>query len=194
MYGYAGYPGVDQEEDVIEAKGVRATAGIEFIYFTNQERGYALGIAAALEVDRMGINVSAQHLSVGADDGSDGNDSIQQVSARVSYALLVGSMGRVRVEMGIDTFFAPDVTLLGPTAGFTGTLWIAGPVALEGSVMGSVYPFWQVDGRMGVVIGLGALGIRAGFRAQLLDDQGVVDGVAHRDVFMGPYAGVGFTF
>ncbi|MDP3152185.1 MAG: hypothetical protein Q8N23_05910 [Archangium sp.] len=48
-----------------------------------------------------------------------------------------------------------------PTIGFSGTLWIAGPLALEGT--------------------------------QLLDDQGVVDGVAHRDIFLGPYSGLGFA-
>ena len=195
MYGYGASPALeDSEDELLEERALRATAGLEFIYFTNQERGYALGLVAGLEIDRTGITVGAQHLSVATDDGTSGDDTIQQLSVRMSYALLVGDRGRVRVEMGADTFFAPDITLFGPTAGFSGTLWLFGTVALEGSVMGSAYPFWQVDGRAGVVIGVGALGIRAGFRAQLLDDQGTVDGVAHRDVFMGPYAGLGFTF
>lgn len=194
MYGYGAYPEVEDVEDDPDARGLRATAGLEFIYFTNQERGYALGLVAGLEIDRLGLNLGAQHLSVATDDGTSGNDTIQQLSVRMSYALLVGSRGRVRVELGADTFFAPDVTLFGPTAGFSGTFWLFGTVALEGSVMASAYPFWQLDGRAGLVIGLGALGLRAGFRAQLLDDQGVVDGEAHRDVFMGPYAGLGFTF
>lgn len=61
-------------------------------------------------------------------------------------------------------------------------------------VASSVYPFWQIDGRAGLVVGMGALGIRVGWRTLLLDDQGVVDGVEHRDIFMGPYAGLGFAF
>jgi hypothetical protein len=195
MYGYGAYPALENaEDDVLEARGIRASAGLEFIYFTNQERGYALGLVAGLEIDRTGISVGAQHLTVATDDGTNGSDTIQQLTVRMSYALLVGSRGRVRVELGADTFFAPDITLFGPTAGFSGTLWVFGTFALEGSVMASAYPFWQLDGRAGVVIGIGALGLRAGFRAQLLDDQGTVDGVAHRDVFMGPYAGLGFTF
>lgn len=198
MYGYgytpAVYPMVVQPEDELDPAPVRATAGLEFIYFANQARGYALGLQGSLEIDRVGGSISGQHLSVAADDGTAGDDTLQQLSLRLSYAILVGSRGRLRAEVGADTIFAADVTVAGPTVGFSGTLWIAGPLALEGSVHGSVYPFWQLDARAGLVVGMGALGLRLGFRTQLLDDQGVVDGVAHRDVFMGPYAGLGFTF
>lgn len=200
MYGY-GYSRphavvlMDDPDDEEEAEvSLRATAGAEFLYFTNQLRGYAFGLNASLEGERLGISVSAQHLSVAADDGTSGNDTLQQVGARLSYAFLTGSRGRVRAELGVDVIFAADVVLLGPSVGFSGTMWIAGPLAFEASVCGSVYPFWQLDARAGLVVGMGALGLRVGWRAQLLDDQGVVDGVAHRDLFTGPYAGLGFAF
>lgn len=196
-YGYraAGYSVLlDPREEQSEEGGLRATAGAEFLYFTNQERGYALGLNAALEFDRAGVSVSAQHLTVATDDGTAGNDTLQQVSARLSYSILTGSRGRLRAEAGVDVVFAADAVFAGPTAGFSGTVWIAGPLAFEGSVFGTVYPFWQVDGRAGLVIGMGPLGLRLGWRTQLLDDQGRVDGVARRDVFMGPYAGLGVAF
>ena len=201
MYGYGyyrrPYPGpavlLDPEDDETESE-VRVVAGAEFEYFTNQSRGFALSLAASVEIDRWSVSVAAQHLSVAADDGTNGDDTLQQLGARVGYALLVGERGRLRAELGVDTIFAADVTLLGPTLGFAGMVWIAGPLALEGSLAGSVYPFWEIDGRAGLVIGMGQLGFRLGWRTQLLDDQGVVDGVVHRDVFMGPYAGLGFAF
>ena len=199
MYGYgvpvAAYPTtvVEPDEDA-EPSIVRGTAGLEFLYFANQTRGYALGLNAAVEIDRIGGSITAQHLSVATDDGTPGDDTLQQLSVRVSYAILVGTQGRLRGEAGVDTIFAADVTVTAPTIGFSGTLWIAGPLAFEGSLYASVYPFWQIDGRAGFVVGMGALGIRVGWRTQLLDDQGVVDGVEHRDIFMGPYAGLGFAF
>jgi hypothetical protein len=49
-------------------------------------------------------------------------------------------------------------------------------------------------GRARLEAGLDAVGFKLGWRTQLLDDQGAVDGVVHRDIFMGPYASVGFAF
>jgi hypothetical protein len=196
-YGYRAMPHsavlIDPEDQEPEVQ-LRATAGAEFLYFTNQVRGFAVGINASVEGERLGMNISGQHLSVAADDGTNGNDTLQQLSAKVSYALIVGPQGRLRAELGVDMVFAADVVLLGPTIGFSGTVWLAGPFALEASLYGSVYPFYQLDGRAGLVIGLGSLGIKLGWRAQMLDDRGVVDGVAHRDLFTGPYAGLGFAF
>lgn len=197
MYGYGyGYqgPGVLVEPEEQTESEVRVMAGAEFEFFTNQSRGFALSLAATLEIDRWSVALSAQHLSVAADDGTNGDDTMQQMGGRIGYALLIGPRGRLRAELGADLIFAADVTLLAPTAGFSGTVWIAGPLALEGSVSGAVFPFWELDGRAGLVIGMGPLGFRLGWRTQLLDDQGVVDGVVHRDIFMGPYAGLGFVF
>lgn len=196
VFGYA--PTVFEPEDALSDQpsgrvSVRVTAGLEALYFTNQDRGYALGVNAGFEVDRIGGFISAQHLSVATDDGSAGDDKLEQLSLRMGYSLYVGKQGRLRAELGADTIFAADVVVIGPTFGFSGTVWIWGPLAFEGSFHASVYPFWQLDGRAGLVVGIGALGLRVGFRAQLLDDQGIVDGVAHRDVFMGPYAGLGFA-
>ena len=194
-YGHRSPPTtVVVDPDVEPEAPLRVTAGAEFLLFTNQVRGYALGLNASIEGERFGVSIAAQHLSVAADDGTNGNDTLQQLSARMGYAILLGERGRLRAELGADMVFAADVVLLAPSVGFSGTVWIAGPLALEGSISGSVFPFWQIDGRAGVVVGMGALGLRLGWRAQLLDDQGVVDGVAHRDIFSGPYAGLGFAF
>lgn len=198
FYGYGYRPRITTlvlaPEEPEDTTPLRVTAGLEFSYLANQTRGYTVGVNLAFEGERFGVSLLAQHLGVAADDGTNGTDAIQQVGLRMSYAFLTGERGRLRAELGADSFFAPDVILLGPTAGFSGTLWLVGPLALEGSFGASVYPFWQIDGRAGLVVGAGPLGLRLGWRTQLLDDQGVVDGVAHRDVFSGPYGGLSFVF
>jgi hypothetical protein len=86
------------------------------------------------------------------------------------------------------------MTALAPSGGLSGTLWIYGPLALEGSFIATPWPVVQLDGRAGLAVGLGPVGLRAGWRAQLLDDRGVVDGVVHRDLFTGPYVGASIVF
>jgi len=154
------------------------------------QSGVALGISAMFEGERWGLSVFAQDLAPRAEDGGPVFDHIPQVNLHATYAFLTGRYGRLRAELGLDTVFAPSAVFLGPTAGLSGTLWIGGPVALEGMAMMTPYPFWQLDYRAGVVVGLGPVGLRAGWRTQVLDDRGTVDGVTHRDVYMGPYAGV----
>jgi hypothetical protein len=201
LYGY-GYraPGLyqhpTQEVEVDNEVGTtRATVNADFMYFVgNVQHGFTLGVNGAFEGERWGFNASAQNIAVKADDGSGGTDNLQQMNAHLTYAFLNGSVGRVRAELGADLIFAPSAIFLGPTLGFSGTVWIAGPLAFEASVYGSIYPFYQIDGRAGLVLGAGPVGFKVGWRTQLLDDRGKVDGVVHQDIYMGPYAGLGFAF
>lgn len=178
-----------------EPSNLRATAGADFMYFVaNANKGYTLGINGAFEGERWGFNAMAQNIAVAADDGSNLVDNLQQVNAHVSFAFLTGTYGRIRAELGADAVFAPSAVFLGPSIGLSGVLWIVGPLAFESSVYGTVYPFWQLDWKAALVIGAGPVGFRVGWRTQVLDDRGTVDGVVHRDVYMGPYAGVGVAF
>ncbi len=98
---------------------------------------------------------------------------------------------------------------MAPTGGLSGQLWIAGPVALEGSVFATPWPIVQYDFRGGVVVGIDSIGLRAGWRVQILEDRGIVPGVPDdprgcrelengnwscTDVINGPYVGVGIAF
>ena len=98
---------------------------------------------------------------------------------------------------------------MAPTGGLSGQLWIAGPFAIEGAVFATPWPIWQLDMRAGLVLGIDSIGIRAGFRSQILEDRGVIGGTPEdtrgctqltngnwscRDVVMGPYVGVGIAF
>lgn len=198
-YGYPyGTPGYAVTSGVPAAQtsvNVRATAGADFLYMVgNANKGFTLGINGAFEFERWGFNAMAQNIAVAADDGSGGVDNLQQVNAHLTFAFLSGTYGRMRIEAGADTIFAPSAVFFGPSLGLSGVLWIAGPFAFESSVYGTVYPFWQLDWKAALVIGAGPVGFKLGWRTQVLDDRGTVDGVTHRDVYMGPYAGIGFAF
>ncbi len=179
------------EEPAPESPGIRLSAGIEGQGYRN---GVTLGAAVGLEGDRWGFFATGQNIAVLADDGTNRFDHIQVATAHLSFAFLTGRYGRMRFEGGADAVFAPNLIVIGPTGGLSGTVWIGGPFALEGSAMVSPWPYRQFDGKLGLALGLGPLGLRAGFRAQLLDDRGLVDGVIHQDAFVGPYVGASLVF
>ncbi len=172
---------------------IRLSASVEAMAFIQSQSGFALGAAVGFESGRWGFNVSAQNISARADDGSLVMDQIQQLNAHLTFAALTGQYGRLRFEAGADTFWAADLTVITPTIGMSGFVLVAGPVALEGSVMVTPYPIRQLDARAGLAVGFGPVGIRAGFRTQMLDDQGLVDGIVNQDVFMGPCLGLGLA-
>jgi hypothetical protein len=146
------------------------------------------------EGERWGISIAFQNIAAPSRETAGAFDTIQQFNAHVTFAFLTGKYGRLRVEGGGDSLFASNLVVLAPTLGLSGSLWVAGPVALEASVMVTPWPIRQLDLRGGVVVGLGPVGLRAGWRTQVLDDQGLVDGIVNRDMFMGPYAGLSLAF
>ncbi len=190
-YGYgaasAGAVAVTNEPPPPPENPIRVSAGVEAQGYLS---GFTLGVAAGLEGDRWGFTASGQNIMVRKDDGTRGFDNLQVVNAHLTFAFLSGQYGKLRVEGGADAVFAPQLIVVGPTVGLSSVVWVGGPFALEGSLMVTPYPFTQVDGKIGAALGVGPVGFRAGFRAQLLNDQGRLDGVAHQDLFLGPYVGV----
>ncbi len=174
-----------------EPAGVQLSAGVEGQGFRG---GFTLGALISLEGERWGFAASGQNIAVRADNGTDRMDHLQVATAHLTYAFLAGPYGRLRLEGGADAAFAPNLIVIGPTGGFSGTVWIGGPFAIEGSVMVTPWPYRQFDGKIGVALGLGPVGLRAGFRTQVLDDRGLVDGVVHQDAFIGPYVGLALVF
>lgn len=180
---------------LLEPDALRLTVNADFMAIVvAPEKGFTLGVTGLLEGEYFGFHLGAQNISVRALDGSGTMDNLQQVTARLTYAFLSGERGRLRGEAGVDLVFAADATFLGATVGFSGVVTLFGPFGLEASLMGTFFPFWQVDARAGVVVALGPLAVRAGWRSQLLDDRGLVDGVVHRDLFHGPTAGFSLVF
>ncbi len=174
-----------------EPSGIRLSVGVEGQGYRG---GVTLGAAIAIEGDRWGFTATGQNIAVERDDGTKGYDHLQVATAHGTFAFLTGRQGRMRFELGADAVFAPNLIVVGPTGGLSGTLWLFGPLALEGSAMVTPWPYLQADGKIGLALGLGPLGIRAGFRVQMLDDRGLVDGVVHSDTFLGPYLGVAMVF
>jgi hypothetical protein len=210
-YGY-GYwtpaPGVTvvQGEEYVrqEPSDIRITVGLEGLYSlsTTNGVGYVLGANLLFEGERFGVSVAAQTVQTQL-------NQLTQLNAHLTFAFLTGRHGRLRAELGADTFFAQDLIVMAPTGGLSGQLWIAGPLALEGSIFATPWPIWQLDARAGVVLGIDSIGIRAGWRTQVLEDRGVVPGTPDdtrgctqlaadswscRDVIGGPYVGVGIAF
>jgi hypothetical protein len=173
---------------------LRVTAGIQAVALLVGETGVTVGVHGQLEGERWGVALAAQNVSSRQAGATGGLQSIQQAQVRVTYAFLTGRFGRLRGELGGDVLFAPRYIALAPSAGLAGSLWVGGPVALEASVLVSPLPFWQLDYQAGVAVGLGPVGLRAGWRTQVLDDRGAVDGTVHHLVFMGPYLGVAVVF
>jgi hypothetical protein len=187
--GVSGEAGIEQE-----SAGLRVTAGVEGLYLTAGTSGFIFGGGATVEGERWGVTLLGQNIAVKAEDGSGAVDNIGVLTARLSFAFLTGKYGRLRAEAGVDTVFAPSMVAVGPLFGLSGSLWIYGPLALEGSAFLVPYPYWELDWRAGLVLGVGPVGIRVGWRTQVLDDRGWVDGVIHRDTFQGPYVGLAIVF
>jgi hypothetical protein len=214
MYGFGyGYytppPGVvmqDQSTAAVrqEPTNLRVTLGLEGLYSLSQTNGtgYIAGVSLLFEGERFGVSLVGQTLQTQA-------NQLWQFNAHLTYAVLAGRQGRLRLELGADTLFARDLVVIGPTGGLSGLLWVAGPFALEGSISATPWPFWQLDYRAGLVLGIESVGLRIGWRTQVLEDRGLVAGTPDdttgctplsngnwscRDVVMGPYVGIGVAF
>ena len=196
-YGYYATPGiiVTDAQPTLEPANIRVTANAELgALLIRGASGVTLGVNGTFEGERFGVVLNGQSIIVGADDGSDETDAIHQFTGKLTFAFLTGRYGRLRAEIGTDVIFAADAAFIGASLGVSGQVWIADSLAFEAGAWGTVYPFWQLDGRAGLVYGMGPVGLKLGIRAQMLDDRGLVDGQIHRDFFVGPYAGVGVAF
>ena len=88
--------------------------------------------------------------------------------------------------------FATDLQVVGPGLGFSGLVRLLGPIEAEAAIHGTPYPYHQLDWNAGLALQFGPLALRGGWRRIYLNDRGLVNkGVDHKDIFSGPYAGVG---
>ncbi|MBZ4416856.1 hypothetical protein [Myxococcus sp. RHSTA-1-4] len=147
-----------------------------------------------MEGRRFGVDAHVLRLALPADDGTSGTDRLTLVEAHVSHALYVHEQARFRVEAGVSTARAPDVTLIGPSVALSIEACVLGPLDVEARAQLTPLPYRQLDGTAGLALHLGAFVLRGGWRGLFLDDMGVVDGISHQERLHGPYAGGGFTF
>lgn len=152
-------------------------------------RGFMLGTQLSWEGRRLGflLGYTAAFAPVA---GTPEYDTIHLPLAHLTYAVLSGERGRLRVEAGLHAAVAPEVMFMAPGLGVSGVLALAGPLGLEGRVFGNFWPYTQIDARAGLALGFGALGLSIGMRALYLNDQGALGEVNAGDTsdsFYGPY-------
>jgi hypothetical protein len=157
--------------------------------------GAGVALHLGFEGERLGLMLRAGALSLRADDGSGDTDSLGLLSGHLSWAVLKGDSGRLRLEGGLSMAQAPDITFVGPSVGVSAEYYLSDTFALEGRMHVTPVPYRQLDAAGGVVIYFGykLFAFRAGMRMLVLNDAGLVDGVVHQDVLPGPYLSIGLT-
>jgi hypothetical protein len=154
------------------------------------------GLSAFLGVEglRTGMDARALALSLPTDDGSPGRDNITLTTLHLTYALVAQARARLRIEGGISSAHAPNLTALGPSFALSFEAGLLGNLDLELRTQVTPFPYRQWDGQAGLALHLNSLVLRGGWRTLYLNDMGLVDDVVHVDTFAGPYAGLGFAF
>ena len=140
------------------------------------------------------MDARAIGLLLPTDDGTQGTDSITLMNLHLTYALIATEKARLRIEGGISTAHAPDLTALGPSIALSLDACLVGNLDLELRAQGTPYPYRQLDTQAGLALHLNALVLRGGWRGLYLNDMGWVDDVVHEDAFGGPFLGLGFAF
>lgn len=155
--------------------------------------GAVLGLGLRVDWKRWGIDARYDNVSLLAEDGSLSFDTIRLLDTAVTYSLLEGEKGRLRVHAGLYSAFAPDIIFVGPGAGASVSLNVLGPFTAETGANLVLIPFTKLDAHAALGFRLGFLEARGGVRFTALDDQGRVDGVRNTDVLMGPYVSLGLV-
>jgi hypothetical protein len=172
---------------------VRTALMTEVQGFTSGDGGL-LSFGMLIEGVQWGVDVDGRLIEVATDDGTAGTDSLRLLNGAVTWTLFGDRTSRIRLEGGFAVAFAPDVTVVSPQVGVSMGFGFGGSWGVEGLVRASLVPHTQVEWSAGMSYAMGPLGVRAGWRRIFLDDRGIVDGVAHQDVFAGPYVGLGLAF
>ncbi|WP_426755646.1 hypothetical protein [Myxococcus sp. Y35] len=159
------------------------------------EGGAGADVFLGLEGRRFGIDLRATGLGLPTDDGTSGSDTITLTQTHLTWALISHERARLRAEAGVSTAHAPDTSFVGPSMGVSLEACIAGPLDLEARAQVTPFPYRQVDATAALALHLGAVVLRGGYRAMVLDDAGHVnwDGTANVDTFHGPFFGLGLS-
>lgn len=158
--------------------------------------GSGMALHLGVEGYRAGFNLRVERLGLRADENNGGRDSLGVLSSHLSYALLMGDRGRVRAEAGLSGLRVREATFVGPGLGVSAEYYLLDVLAVEGRVYVTPMPYRQLDAVGGLVFYFfdDLFGVRGGWRLLGLDDAGLVDGLVHRDLFMGPTLSLSLVF
>lgn len=152
-----------------------------------------LGAHAAFEGQRFGVSLGYTGVLSPTTDGSAGVDVFHLAQAHLTYALVSSPRGRIRAEVGAHMAVAPDVTFVAPGFGMSAALQLYRGWGMETRVFGNVYPYTELDARLGLVWSGSVASVLGGVRALYLNDNGAL-GAANAgdtsDFFFGPYIGL----
>jgi hypothetical protein len=193
--GYAGYSASPQVEGTPDyGLRIRTELTGDVMPFSTLDGGSA-SAQLRIEGPKWGVALEGRHIAVNADDGSGEVDGLSFFNGFVTYALLGNERGRLRLEAGGQSAFAPDLIVLSPAVGASFAIGFGEHFGLEAVTRASLWPHVQAELSAGLTYALGPLGLRMGWRGVYLNDNGWVDpGVAHSDAFSGPYFGAGMAF
>jgi hypothetical protein len=147
-----------------------------------------------IEGQRFGVSLDARALFLAPELGGYDPDILRLASGHVTYALLSGDSGRLRLELGASGVIADQLSTMGPSVGFSADLAVLFAFGVEGSMHLTPFPHQALDMRMGANLSFGMLSLHGGVRRLYLNDMGLVDGVAHEENLVGPYAALGLRF
>lgn len=156
--------------------------------------GAGVDLFLGLEGYRFGVDGRLTALGLPTDDGTSGSDAIALWEGHLTWALVALERARLRAEVGVSAANAPDVSFVGFSMGASFEACVVGPLDLEARMQLTPFPYRQIDASAALALHLGAVVLRGGYRGMMLDDAGLVDGIVHRDLFSGPYFGLGLTF
>jgi hypothetical protein len=112
----------------------------------------------------------------------------------LTWAVIAQERLRLRLEAGFSYAGAPELQVYAPSLGssFEGRL---GPnLDFEARLQVTPFPYQQVDAQAALALKLYPFALRGGWRTLMMDDAGLVDGESHRDLFNGPFVGLGLNF
>src|SRR5215831_13664554 len=189
-------PGTPVDEDGLPLEPER-TVKRTIVSFTAygqhvENKGSAYGIGLGVEGEHLGVLAQWNGFYLDSLSGT-GTDNINLVHLQMTYALLSGLQGRLRLHVGGSGAFAPDLSRIGPSIGASAALGLIGPLGIEGQVSYTPTPFVEFDAFAGVNIGWGAIALRGGYHWTYLDDRGLVDGIPHTERYQGPWIGLGIA-
>ncbi|ATB51077.1 hypothetical protein [Corallococcus macrosporus] len=156
--------------------------------------GFSGDLFLGLEGRRFGVDLRLTGLGLPTDDGTSGSDVITLTQSHLTWALISHERARLRVEAGVSTATAPDISFVGASFAASLEACIAGPLDLEARLQVTPFPYRQLDASAALAVHLGALVLRGGYRGMVLDDAGYTDGIANVDTFHGPFLGVGLSY
>jgi hypothetical protein len=147
-----------------------------------------------LEGYRFGVDGRLTGLGLPTDDGTAGSDTITLMEGHLTWAFISLERARLRAELGVSAANAPDISFVGFSMGTSFEACVVGPLDVEARLQLTPFPYRQIDASAALALHLGAVVLRGGYRGMMLDDAGLVDGIVHRDLFSGPFFGMGLTF